>query len=195
MRKINKKDGYISTKYIILFSIVVVIVFGVLKYAIPNYLSKLYKVSYDNEVQKITNALDNLPFWENEKTFFSTSMYAKETPSDYTLTAGNFLNKYIGISRECTQSDLSDCFGANYKNAENKEFKPDFTGACAVLKSGASICIKPQIGNDDITGVFDANGASAPNVEGKDFYTFTIKAREREFEKSNETSEVELLKL
>ena len=41
---------------------------------------------------------------------------------------------------------------------ERKEYKPDYKGACAILKNGVSLCITPQVGADSIHGVIDLNG-------------------------------------
>lgn len=186
------KPAFINPQMMIILFLVVVLVFFLAKNIIPKYMSKIFDLGYKNEVQKISDAIDNLPYAQDVSSFFSTCMYLKSEPENYDQSSGVFIKNYIGVVREC-KPQSSDCFAKRYKDKSNADFFPKFEGSCGVLKSSAVFCIKPQIYDSDITGIIDMNGEEGPNILDVDLRTFKIGARKKAFEKSNETVEVKVL--
>ena len=86
-------------------------------------------------------------------------------------------------------------------NADNErvEFPINgIKGACALLKNGVSICLKPQIKREngaiqEIQGWIDLNGPKEPNIYGRDLRTFTIDLKNRAIY-TNEATKVLLIK-
>ncbi len=192
--KINqKKSGEVSLQVVIVIVFAVIVLYFALRSVMPKFQAQLYDLGYKNEVQKISNAIDELPFTQGVSSFFSTCMYLDSEPDEYDSSSGVFLKKYIGVVREC-RAGSSNCFAQKYKTLTNVDFFPKFEGSCGVLRSSAVFCIKPQIRNEDMVGIIDVNGESGPNILDVDLRTFKIKARQKTFEKSNETSEVETVK-
>jgi len=192
--KINqKKSGEVSLQVVIVIVFAVIVLYFALRSVMSKFQARLYDLGYKNEVQKISDAIDQLPFNQDVSSFFSTCMYLDSEPENYDLSSGVFLKKYIGVVRECS-ANSSNCFAKKYKTLSNADFSPKFEGSCGVLKSSAVFCIKPQIYDKDMVGIIDVNGESGPNVLDVDLRTFKIKARQKAFEKSNETAEVETVK-
>ena len=160
----------------VLSGIILIVSSIIIGVAVTNYQNKTFPVAYDIQVKKISTAIDNLAI--SEGGIEKTVMYANPGEDiNYSESAGNFLRLYIGISKDCGISN-GNCFAKKYKMEDNvTDYNPDYEGSCAILKNNMSICLKPQIGNDDITGVIDVNGAKGPNLYNKDLRTFSIDAK------------------
>jgi len=184
-----KKNALTSTYIVLILGIILIIVSLFIINVVKKYQEKSFETEYKNEVQKISNMVDNLTLAENQDSFFYTTMYTEIRPSNYAQTSGYFLEKYIGINRVCGNSDY-ECFSSNYKDEKKKPYIPDLEGACAVLKNGISICLKPQINEEPIQGIMDINGKFGPNTLGKDLRTFELDKRTKPVEEVVEQDEV-----
>ena len=176
--------------------IVIGIAFVVTSIVIMNtvkmYQEKTFPKAYEIQVQKISNLINDLVVIEDVNDFAKTVMYSPDNLSDYSEKSGVFLNQYVGISQDCSKNG-AECFAKKYYNEDGKtEYIPNFEGSCAILKNGMSICIKPQIANNDITGIIDVNGISGPNIFGKDLRTFSIDAQKIKRKEIVETSDIEI---
>lgn len=171
----KKRSGVttIQTCIIMLISTLVISFFVV--FMMNRYQEKLFDISYNTEFIKISNAIDNLVAASVNISITDTIMYSDEELNDYSKTSGEFLKEYIGVYKFC-DNDINSCFGKKYTTLAGLEYKPDYSGTCAVLNNGISICLKPQIKDNNITGIMDINGTKSPNILGKDLRIINKKA-------------------
>ncbi|MBO6257475.1 hypothetical protein J6N69_05520, partial [bacterium] len=133
------------------------------------------------------NSLEGLPVSENKGDITKTMMYASSDTGEYGNTSGAYINKYMKVSKYCGDTP-GDCFGNEYYKYENND-RVSFDintvkGACALLKNGVSVCLKPQIKQEGsnkeiIEGWIDLNGPKGPNIYGRDFRRFSINLHQR----------------
>ena len=180
----NKKyapSAFTLTEVLIAVAIVGIIAGLVLPKLIENYQTKTMDSAFRREVQTIEDSINGLAVSENKADFFNTMMYKDTTPENYDDSSGAYMEKYLRTSKMC--DNPKDCFAPTYYQYEagksRKEYKPDYKGACAILKNGMSICMIPQIGAANITGIIDLNGKKGPNVLDRDLRTFSIAAKTR----------------
>lgn len=180
------KRAFTLTEVLIAVAIVGIIAALVLPKAIESYQIKTMEYGFNREVQTIEDSINSLAVNENKADFFSTMMYMDTMPKDssnsiYDNTAGLYMKKYLRTSKMC--DNPKDCFADTYyqynAGKSRSEYKPDYKGSCAILKNGMSICMIPQIGAADITGIIDLNGKKGPNVLDRDLRTFSIASKTR----------------
>jgi hypothetical protein len=169
----NSVSGLRTFVYLIGFGFVLITILVVA--GIKKYNENLFDVTYRVNIQKIHEGL--LLMTSTGTDYFYSPMY-KETADklNYDETSGAFLRSNFELKKYCGTS-YSECFANKYKDLKKKKYIPEFKGACAQLKNGSSICLIPQIADNNITGLMDMNGKYGPNVYGKDLREFEIKAR------------------
>ena len=171
------KSGIRSFVYLIGFGFILITLLVVS--GLKKYNENLFDMSYKVNIQKLNESL--LLMCASGIDFFYSPMFIKEGETySYDNTSGEFLQKYFELKKYCGTS-ADGCFASKYKDEHKKIYKPDFKGACAILKNGTSICLTPQISNNNITGFMDMNGPYGPNIYGKDLRDFEIKARKMRF--------------
>lgn len=175
------QKGFTLTE--VLFSVVIVGIIAalVIPSIITAYQRRMLDRAYTRELLALRGAVESLVVTENKASFFDTIMYSDTAPSSYNNNSGKFLKKYLRVSKYCGDSN-GDCFASKYyeyKNNDKVEYQPQYEGACAALKNGISICIKPQIGGSGIEGLLDLNGIKGPNVLGVDLQAFSIAPKTR----------------
>ena len=176
----NKKAAFTLTEVLLACVIVGVISALILPVFISKYQAKSFDLGFEREIKSLNNALDILAITEN-KDYFKTMMYVAETPETYEENSGEFLKKYLKLSKYCGENN-GDCFAPVYYKYENKDksvYNPEFKGACGSLKNGSSICLTPQIGAESPKVLVDINGKKGPNVLGKDLRTFELNLKTR----------------
>lgn len=177
MTKNKVTSGLRSFVYLIGFGFILITVLVVS--GLKKYNEKLFDTSYQVNIQKLNESL--LLMTSSGTDFFYSPMYVKEGEDfNYDETSGEFLQKYFDLKKYCGTS-YGECFAPKYRDERKRLYKPDFKGACAILKNGTSICLTPQIANNNMTGIMDMNGPYGPNVYGKDLRDFEIKARKMQF--------------
>ena len=86
-----------------------------------------------------------------------------------------FLSNYFKTTITCSGSDTSDCFASDYTNMNGTAITLSntipTTAQCAVLASGAAICMN---GSSSYTVVTDINGKAGPNILGRDLFSFIL---------------------
>ena len=93
-----------------------------------------------------------------------------------------FLKKYLKVSNECTPAE---CFAASYSSLDGSESVAidEMFGdsvQCLKLSYGFPVCVTYAYAEDgysshgSITLVFDLNGKSGPNTNGRDLFNFDI---------------------
>ena len=175
--------AFTLAEVLIAIAIVGVIAGLVLPTTISRAQNRGFEQSYSRNVQTIEDAVNALIVSEN-KDFFKSVMFSNTTPSSYDNTSGEFIKKYLKVSRYCGSGtdNAKLCFPSTYfeYNGNAKEiYNPNFAGACAKLKNGASICLQPQIGATGAKGIIDLNGPSGPNVLNRDLREFSLISKTR----------------
>ena len=153
----------------------------VLPVFVSKYRQKSFDLGFERMTKTLNNALDNLIVTENKGSYFSTMMYVSEEPETYESNSGQFIKKYLKLSKYCGDSNR-DCFANIYYKYENKDksvYNPEFKGACGSLKNGSSICLTPQISANSPQVLIDINGKKGPNVLGQDLRTFSLNLKTR----------------
>ena len=89
---------------------------------------------------------------------------------------GYFFN-YFKTIQTCSGNDLSDCFASDYANMSGTAIDLSETVSddyeCAVIASGATICISDW-GGDEYHLATDINGKAGPNILGRDLFSFVL---------------------
>ncbi len=188
MQPFRKKKAFTLTEVLVAVGIVGVIAALVMPALISNYQTKAMNQNYSRIKQTLTDSLRGLAVSENKVNFGDTSMWLASEPTSYDGNAGLFLKKYLRVSEylgEGTSTKAKESFADKYYSYDNadgsssagksrKIINPDTSGACAILKNGATICLKPQVGATPAHGIIDLNGKEGPNVLNRDYWELTL---------------------
>lgn len=174
----KKRNASANIKSPIILTVMVVIIAILALRGIAAYKLKTLNVAYENAIIRLEEAITVMT--ANGSDYFHSPLYSNKELTDYSLRPGKFLQEIVGVSRYCGNSN-GDCFAKKYTYENKQPYTPKFEGACAQLKNGPSICMKPQIKDNNITGIIDVNGQDAPNMYDKDLRTFEIKAKKRTY--------------
>lgn len=184
--------GFTLTEVLIATGIVGIIAALVLPALVTHFRDEVLTHQLRRQMTAIKTAIDNLVVTENKANFGETMMYTTSTSPDYDTTSGEFIKKYLRVSKyygDFTKNKdtiLKECFADKYyefSGNDKKEYdiktqtyldsagntQSLVKGACAKLKNGTSICLTPQVGQSAVYGIIDLNGPKGPNVFGKDF--------------------------
>ena len=183
---LRNKKGFSLTEVLIALGVIAVIAVLILPVITTRAQNKSFALSYDTEVKQMLNSLEGLPVNENKEDISNTMMYVESDTGSYSNNAGAYINKYMKVVKYCGD-EPGDCFGDEYyeyKDNDRVEFDiNDIKGACALLKNGVSICLKPQVknasGTEEIQGWIDLNGPKGPNIYGRDLRTFAINLKQK----------------
>lgn len=183
------KRGFSLTEVLIALAIVAIIAVLVLPVVTTRAQNKSFATTYESQVKQMLNSLEGLPVHENKDDITQTMMYVESDTGKYAENAGVYINKYMKLKKYCgdAPNGLKDCFASNYyeyKNNDRVAFDMSvIKGACAQLKNGISICLKPQMkntaGQEVVEGWIDLNGPKGPNVYGRDLREFSINLKQR----------------
>ncbi len=180
------KRGFTLTEVLLAVAIVGIIAALVLPAVITHYSIAGLDAQERRQLDTIAAAINGLAINENKANFGDTMMYLDAVPSSYEDSSGLFMKKYLRVAKYLGDFNtnknkvLSEGFGETYYSYEAGKSKAEYmlenelSGACALLKNGVSICLKPQIGGASARGVIDLNGPKKPNVLGRDLRTFTL---------------------
>lgn len=175
----NKRKALADTKTPIILAVMVAILVILGLSGIKHYKIKTLNLAYQNAIVRLENAITAMDAVGTD--YFHSPMYSDKELKDYDLRPGKFLKEIVGVSKYCGNSN-GDCFAKKYKYENGQPYTPVFKGACATLKNGPSVCMIPQIKDENIKGIIDVTGTDGPNVYGKDLRTFEIKARIRNYD-------------
>ncbi len=179
-KPVSEKEGFTLTEIILAVGIVGVIAALVLPAVITHYSSSMFDAQLNRQRNAIMAAVNSLVINENKTNFGETMMYAASTPESYEDTAGKFMKKYLRVSKYYGDYEtnknavLTEGFAKEYysytpgKTKDVYDLKSQLKGACATLKSGAAICLQPQIVGAAPKFWIDLNGQNGPNIEGRD---------------------------
>ena len=159
----SKRAAFTLTEVLLAVLIVGIIAAMVLPAVVTKYQNKALDSSYLRQVHSLQDSIDSLAVVENQTSNFGTSLSSN---------VETYMKKYLRVSKYCGTTG-GDCFAKKYyqyTGNEKKDYTPSYSGGCAVLKNGASVCINPE-GN--ITHILlDVNGPKGPNVLGRDLRTY-----------------------
>lgn len=179
---VKNRDGFTLTELLLAVGIVGIIAALVLPMVVSRYNSSMLDHAYNREINTIQSAVEGLTVSENRKSFFETMMYTDVKPDSYENSSGNFMKKYLRVARYCGDNN-GNCFADSYQayklGNDRIEFEPNYTGSCASLKNGVSLCIAPQVSSVGIHGILDLNGPKGPNILGRDLRTFSFEPKRR----------------
>lgn len=172
-----RKDAFTLTELIIALAILGILSLVLLP-IINSHIDRGMNLAYQAEYNNLSSSLDNLVVDENAKDITGTMMYSETDIDDFENSSGAYIKKYMKVAKYCGNSP-SDCFASKYYSFKNnKKVLYDInsiSGACALLRNGISICLKPIIGDSDkVIGFMDVNGRKGPNIYGRDLRNFVI---------------------
>ena len=205
--KIKIRKGFSLAEILIALAVVGVITVLLIPVITTRAQNKTFAVSYESEVKQMLNSLAGLPFNENKDRFTQTMMYVAQDNGQYSNNAGAYINKYMKVLKYCGDNP-GVCFAEEYYEYKNNErelfyksgdpkYKDVIKGACAQLKNGVSICLKPQVEgqNNEIEGWIDLNGPKKPNVYGRDLRKFSIDLAQRTYWTDDDLGTVKVVDL
>lgn len=142
---------------------------------LPNVMSNYAKKSQVTQLQRTVNAISSAAanyMLENKVDSLAESNFANDLDS--------FFKDYLGC---ISVIDNTKAFTASYKNMHGSSSLGSNINAdakCGKLPTGATICIFPDANKTDGYWVnADVNGNSAPNVDGRDVFGFTLSYKGR----------------
>lgn len=187
----KNKTAFTLAETLIVIAIIGVISVLTLPNVMGNYKKKTYVAQLQKAYNQISQAAQQLMVDEDADSLADTSLAQ-------TGGATKFLKKYFKTVKICTPSASSgeyssgsstnSCLASQYKfmdgSVDDYEYKflnNNTDAACAVLNTGATICISkwgklPDIAWDDsdYTGwadvLIDVNGLNGPNTFGRDVF-------------------------
>jgi len=127
------------------------------------YVTQLHKVY--NELSQATEQV----ITDSNAVSLAESRFARGNGID-------FLNAYFKTVKLCGSNEASDCLADEYKNlnGDNVPMENSILDSCAILASGASVCIHNYGGDGTAALVIDVNGKQPPNIMGRDLFTGAI---------------------
>lgn len=168
------KKGFTFAEFLIALLIIGVIAILTVPQIVSNVNKKTNVAALQRTYTSFANAVKLLMVAERAKKLSSTSLY-KDTDSNVTDTAGDFLKKYFKITLDC-ETEPGECFASAYQNLDKDALNiPDKGEAyCVIISTGASVCLTPPDDDNPGTVVVDVNGPAKPNIAGRDYFLFYI---------------------
>lgn len=160
---LKKKAAFTLTEVLLAVLIVGIIAAMVLPAIVTKYQNKALDSSYLRQVHSLQDSIDSLAAVENQTSNSGTSLSSN---------VETYMKKYLRVSKYCGATG-GDCFAKKYyqyTGNEKKDYTPSYSGGCAILKNGASVCINPEGNTTHI--LLDVNGPKGPNVLGRDLRTY-----------------------
>lgn len=125
---------------------------------VPTLMQNYQRDSYTTQLHKVYNEVSQAMLrviTESNAVSLRESNFSKNG-------AGWFLRTYFKTVKTCEYADLSSCFASDYQNMGGSSITlsntvPN-TSSCAVIASGASICMTTNV------VVVDINGKQGPNI-------------------------------
>ncbi len=171
------KLAFTLTEVLIALGIVGVIAVLVIPSIVSHFNERSLGIAENRAKNEIEEALKQYLLTTGATSIDRTSMYSYNEPEDYSSSSLAFMNSYLKINKTCNKDNASSCFASkyySYADGDKKVYSPSYKGYCAILKSGASLCLTPKTHEHDIQVIMDTNGKKGPNVFGRDLIEFEI---------------------
>lgn len=160
----NRSLGFTLAEVLVTLGIIGVVSAMTLPTLVKNHQRQVYVT----QLQKVYNELAQA---------METAITARNAVSfkEINISNADFLRNYFKTVKMCNDSEdgLKECFADEYKNLNGKSIRlRNFAhGDCAVLASGAALCI---YGNGWPYINVDVNGKQGPNIYGRDLFNFIV---------------------
>lgn len=160
----RSKNGFTLAEVLVTLGIIGV----VSAMTVPTLMQNYQRDSYTTQLHKVYNEVSQAMLrviTESNAVSLRESNFSKNG-------AGWFLRTYFKTVKTCEYADLSSCFANDYQNMGGSSITLSNTvpnaSSCAVIASGASICMTTNV------VVVDINGKQGPNILGRDLFSFGI---------------------
>lgn len=135
---------------------------------IPTLMQNHQRTTYVTQLHKVYNEVS-----QAAQMVLTDSNAASLKESKLRRQGISYFFNYFKTAQTCAGSDTSDCFASDYTNMNGTAITLSntipSTAQCAVVASGAAICI-----DDSYTIVTDINGKAGPNILGRDLFSFML---------------------
>lgn len=137
---------------------------------IPTLMQNHQRTTYVTQLHKVYNEVS-----QAAQMVLTDSNAASLKESKLRRQGISYFFNYFKTTQTCAGSDTSDCFASDYTNMNGTAITLSntipSTAQCAVLASGAAICMS---GSSSYTVVTDINGKAGPNILGRDLFSFIL---------------------
>lgn len=173
--KFSTHIGFTLSEVLISLAIIGIAAMLTLPTVRANYQKKTQVAGLQRVYTLMADSVKMLLVDERAKNVYESSL-RKNSSDSLEDTAGQFLNKYFRVVKDCGTSPTG-CFATAYTNLNGAAVTVPATNVyCVVIANGASICVSPLDENDAVFGtvITDVNGAAKPNISGRDLFMFHI---------------------
>jgi len=183
-----KKAAFTLGEVLIAIAVVGVIAGLVLPSVVNHFQTKTLASAQTRLQDTLQDSVKSLTVTENAEDIRQTMLYVPDDTSldglsDFSDSSVKFMNKYLKISKMCDSSTIGkECFAPyywQYEGGQKKTYTPQYSNkyknACATLKNGMSVCMRPSSKDEQMIKVLaDLNGRKEPNVFGRDLVEFEL---------------------
>lgn len=165
------KKGFTLSEILITLSIVGIVAVLTIPRVADNINKKTMVTGLQRTYDALTQAVGLMMQEERSRLISGTTLY-KDDGKTVADTAGAFMKKYLKITKDCG-TDYDECFAPSYKNLNGAELNDDGMPSgyyCAIVSTGASICMYPAINSNPAEVLIDVNGKAKPNISGRDLF-------------------------
>lgn len=164
------KKAFTVSELLITMTIIGVIAILVLPSFLKDYHKKIYTTRLKKTYEVLFSAMEQACI-DNNVSYFYQTPYSK--PNDSAKQV-EFINKYFKVIGNAQVGDISP-FATKYKilNSNEESAFSLTSGASARLKGGEAISIACANASS-CTVIVDVNSTEAPNVGGRDLFTFSL---------------------
>ena len=193
-----KRYGFTLTEILIALAIIGVVSALTLPGLMTNYQEKTFVTQLQTVYNLLSNAAAQLKTDEQVDSLAESSLSSDSGPSAFLqnyfnltkLCSTNTSEKTIidpscnplfdpscaEGSKELVTTNDTSCLVSQYRSLDKSEkAAPQLANysACAVLSTGATLCLGPNTGIGSFV-IVDVNGIEAPNIAGRDFFSFYL---------------------
>lgn len=166
----NDKFGFTLAEVLVTLGVIGVVSAMTVPTLMQNYQKKSYVVQLHKVYNEIQQALMQYQTERNAINLTEAGLISKSSVED-------LFNSYFKVVRFC-KGNSDDCFASSYKyiNGNSVSTADVWTGSCATLTSGASLCMDyPTLYNKTYGRVFiDVNAKKGPNILGRDAFYLAV---------------------
>ena len=166
-----KHNAFTLAEVLVTLGIIGVVSALTLPTLVKNHQRQTYTVQLQKVFNELAQAAEQVKADSNSANLNESQL--RRRGSEFLLT------NYFKTTRTCSDANnLTDCFSNDYINMNGDNVSiSDFVPAgssCAVIASGASICVGTMSAGGNIAVATDINGKQGPNVVGRDLFTLAI---------------------